>query len=149
LVREGVVRIARRYKLDPSVFVVDVPEELRVTSDATALEVVVTNLLDNAVKYSEREVQVNIVARTVEGNFLELHFVDSGIGIPQKSLKKIFDRFYRVPAERVNSRRGTGLGLFVVASLIKSLGGKVKASSPGENRGATLEVLLPMEAQEV
>ena len=148
LIEEGVLRIAKRYKLALSVFEVDVPEQLVLVSDATALEVVVTNLLDNAVKYSEREVQIQIQGREIDGGFLELRFKDKGIGIPPKALNKIFDRFYRVPMETVNSRRGTGLGLFVVASLVKSLGGRVKASSRGENQGSTLEVLLPLEAQD-
>ena len=148
LVREGVLRVAKRYKLDPAVFRVHVPESLVVISDLTALEVVVINLLDNAVKYSEREVEVEVHGREVDGLFLELRFTDKGIGIPQKSLKKIFDRFYRVPSESVNVRRGTGLGLFVVASLVKSLGGRVRAFSEGGHRGTTLEVMLPLEAQE-
>ena len=148
LVREGVLRVAKRYKLDPAVFRVHVPESLVVISDLTALEVVVINLLDNAVKYSEREVEVEVHGREVDGLFLELRFTDKGIGIPQKSLKKIFDRFYRVPSESVNVRRGTGLGLFVVASLVKSLGGRVRAFSGGGHRGTTLEVMLPLEAQE-
>ena len=145
LVDEVVGRLSKRYKLSRDVFSVEVPEGVCLRTDATALEIVMNNLLDNAIKYSDREVSIGISGRYTREGHLSLQVKDTGIGVPPKRLKKIFDRFYRVPGEAVRKRRGTGLGLFVVASLIKGLGGKIRATSPGENRGTTVEILLPAE----
>ena len=145
LLDEVLARFSKRYKLSPDVFSVDLPEGVRLMTDATALEIVMNNLLDNAIKYSDREVCIGIFGRYTREGHLSLQVRDTGIGIPPKGLKKIFDRFYRVPGEAVRKRRGTGLGLFVVASLIKGLGGKIRATSPGESRGTTIEILLPAE----
>ena len=67
-----------------------------------------------------------------------------GIGIHRNQLKRIFKRFHRVPSPAVNERSGTGLGLYVVAQLLRSLGGSIRAESPGADLGTTLLVRLPM-----
>jgi signal transduction histidine kinase len=68
---------------------------------------------------------------------------DAGLGIPKRDLKRVFQRFYRVPDRAASSRRGTGLGLFVASARVRSLGGKLRARSDGKGKGTTIEVLLP------
>ena len=69
---------------------------------------------------------------------------DEGIGIERPQLKRIFKRFYRVPSDDVYSRSGTGLGLYVVAALVRNLGGKIAAHSEGHMRGTRISVRLPV-----
>ena len=76
----------------------------------------------------------------------ELERETHGIGIPRGQLKRIFRRFYRVPGQRVARVKGTGLGLFIVQSIIKRHGGKVRAESEGEGMGSTFIVQLPKSA---
>jgi len=142
LVRRCADYVLERYKLPEEAVKLDVPDSLRVYSDSTALEVVLNNLLDNACKYSNDPVLVEVQA-TIDGDGLvRIEVRDSGIGIPRTALPRIFERFYRVPGEEVNKRRGTGLGLFVVASLVKNLGGSIRASLP-KNGGTSMLVVLP------
>jgi signal transduction histidine kinase len=74
---------------------------------------------------------------------LAVRVADSGIGIPNAQLKRIFKRFYRVPDRFMARVKGTGLGLFIVHSVVKKHGGKVFAESAGLGQGSTFTVLLP------
>jgi len=147
-VREVIGHLAKRYKLPLDDFTIDISSDIVLVTDKTGFETVLNNLLDNAIKYSQSEVQIAVEAKILSDGMLSLRVVDKGIGIPHKALKKVFDRFYRVPQEEVNKRKGTGLGLFVVASLVKSLGGRLRAESSGQNLGTTLEILLPLDSSE-
>lgn len=137
--------VRSRHKVRPGAIRVLVDPELVVWTDQAALEIVVRNLLDNAVKYSGDEVDVEVTARVDRrrGEVL-VEVRDRGIGIPQKDLKRIFHRFYRVSEEGVRARKGTGLGLFVVSSLVRNLGGDVEADSEGPGKGSMLRVRLPL-----
>jgi signal transduction histidine kinase len=73
-----------------------------------------------------------------------LHQVrDHGVGVPAHELKRIFKRFYRVPNRALSKVKGTGLGLFIVRSIVRKHGGKVLAQSAGEGRGTTITLELP------
>jgi signal transduction histidine kinase len=112
-------------------------------SDELALAAVFENLIDNAIKYSQQVVEVVVVAHAGPRGGVVVEVRDRGIGIPRPDIRRVFERFYRVPDEDVRSRRGTGLGLYVVSMLVHSLGGKVEASSPGRGQGTTMRVTLP------
>jgi signal transduction histidine kinase len=71
---------------------------------------------------------------------------DEGIGLERNQLKRIFRRFHRAPDPLVNERSGSGLGLFVVDSLVRNLGGRIRAESDGPGRGSTMHIRLPMSA---
>lgn len=138
-----VAATASRYEVEPAAFQVhcQLPADLRPMLDPVAIEVVVLNLLSNAVKYSAGRLDVRVTV-TRAGEWLAIAVEDSGIGIPQGKLKKVFRRFYRVDlATRV---KGTGLGLYLVQKLIEQLGGEVSVSSDGEGMGATFVVRVPM-----
>jgi signal transduction histidine kinase len=144
LVQRCVDSIVRRYKLEPEELRSDAQPGITMTSDGVALETAVKNLLDNAVKYSDPPVRVELTAVANDGA-LEVVVRDHGIGIPKQHLRRIFDRFYRVPGDRVNARRGTGLGLYVVAQLVRSLGGTLSASSEGDGQGTTMRLTVPLD----
>jgi signal transduction histidine kinase len=145
LLHDAVDELARHYQLEPGSVTVHVVGDGRVVTDAAALATVVKNLVDNGIKYSNRPVHVEVSAR-VEGQRLVLEVQDSGIGIAPKHLKRVFERFYRVPTEAVYSRAGSGLGLFVVWSLVRGLGGRLEAQSEGPDRGTRMRVELPVAA---
>ena len=116
-------------------------EELAVWADEEALEQILDNLLDNAVKYTPQRGRVCVRWRR-EGEQVCLEVADTGIGIPESDLPRIFERFYRVDKARSRELGGTGLGLSIVKHLSQAIHGSVRASSrPGQ--GTTFTVCLP------
>jgi two-component system sensor histidine kinase SenX3 len=112
-----------------------------VMGDVEDLRTVIANLLDNAVKYSPDTVEVS-TDLAVQGDRVVVRISDRGVGIPPGDLKQIFKRFYRTgPA--LNRVKGTGLGLFIVRSLLKKHHGKVFAESAGDGTGTTMTLQLP------
>ena len=116
----------------------------RVLGDQEELKAVVSNLLDNAIKYSGSEVRVAVELEQPEPTRATLRVRDQGVGISPGELKRIFKRFYRVPGAVAMRVKGTGLGLFIVRSVIARHGGKVFAESEGSGRGSTFTVQLPL-----
>lgn len=114
----------------------------RVNGDAEYLRTAVSNVLDNAVKYSGDKVEVRVFLEEKEGGGLTLSVRDTGIGIPESDLKRIFRRFYRVQ-NRPFKVNGTGLGLYIVRSIVRRHGGQVSAHSEGEGKGTTVTLELP------
>ncbi len=141
-------RVAARHELPEDVFTLDSPATLAVRSDPTVLETVLENLLDNAVKYSDPPPRVTVRLSRTPAGAVHIAVEDEGIGLAPKDAKRIFDRFYRVDSEAVRARRGTGLGLFVVLALVRSLGGGLRAVSDGLGRGTTVHVVLPDASEE-
>jgi two-component system sensor histidine kinase SenX3 len=141
------VDIARtRYKLDPNSLSYTESldgEAARVLGDADELRAAVTNLLDNAVKYSHKEVQLSVEIAVLDNKQLSVRIGDRGIGIPAAQLKRIFKRFYRAPGRFMARVKGTGLGLFIVRSVVEQHGGRVFAESEGPGRGSTFTIQLP------
>jgi signal transduction histidine kinase len=144
VLREAVERINSRYNLDDSAINFTASEnEMQVLGDANELQAVFTNLLDNAVKYSGSDIRVLLAIKNLNEKFVIVRIKDFGIGIPQTDLKRIFSRFYRVPNPLTQKKKGTGLGLFIVRSIVKKHGGRIHAESKGEGEGSTFIVQLP------
>jgi two-component system, OmpR family, phosphate regulon sensor histidine kinase PhoR len=101
------------------------------------------NLIDNAVKYSEKEPRIRIVTRSNnEGIFVEVS--DNGIGIARSEQAKIFDKLYRVPTGNIHNAKGFGLGLSYVRTVVERHGGRIEVDSePG--RGSTFKIFIPFE----
>jgi two-component system, OmpR family, sensor histidine kinase SenX3 len=116
----------------------------RVLGDEDELKAAVSNLVDNAVKYSGPQVQVAVELEQPEAEQATLRVRDQGVGISAGELKRIFKRFYRIPGAVAVRVKGTGLGLFIVRSVIARHGGKVFAESEGPGRGSTFTVRLPL-----
>lgn len=105
------------------------------------MEQVLVNLVDNAIKYTPTGGSIDVTAKSSdEGVWVEVK--DTGIGIMQEHLPRIFERFYRVDKARSRESGGTGLGLSIVKNIIESLGGEVRVSSQF-NHGTTFTVVLP------
>jgi two-component system, OmpR family, sensor histidine kinase SenX3 len=117
--------------------------EIKVQGDPEELRTAVSNLLDNAIKYSVGNVDVSVQLDTPDEKHVALRVRDRGVGIPADELKRIFRRFYRVRGRTSARVKGTGLGLFIVRSIAKTHGGKVFAESAGEGRGTTVTMELP------
>ena len=115
----------------------------RVSGDIEELRAAFANLLDNAVKYSDDEVHVVVTVSAPDDKRVTVRVEDQGIGIPQAQLKRIFKRFYRVPGRFMARVKGTGLGLFIVKSVIQKHGGRVYAESAGPGHGSAFTVQLP------
>lgn len=144
LLQRCVEAVLHRHRLSAESIKVEVPGSLTLRTSAIALETIVKNLLDNAVKYSSEPREIWVRASLQDNRYIEISVKDNGIGLEPKHAKIIFERFYRVQSEEVRKRRGTGLGLFVGASLAKSLGGRLSAQSQGIGKGTTMKLLLPV-----
>jgi len=112
-----------------------------VVGDRSQLISAVSNLVENAVKYSNRGGDVNVSCRSVEGR-VEIVVADHGIGIAAADHERIFERFYRVDKGRSRATGGTGLGLSIVRHVVDNHGGTVALRSE-EGRGSTFTVSLP------
>src|SRR5262245_44121878 len=119
------------------------PDTLLLRGDAGALETAVLNLLDNAVKYSKETVKVEIELQGNGDGQAHVRVRDHGIGMSRAHLAFIFNRFYRIGSEVRRSRPGTGLGLFIVKSVVRAHRGTISAESGGPDRGSTFTVTLP------
>jgi signal transduction histidine kinase len=116
----------------------------RVLGDEDDLKAVVSNLVDNAIKYSGPEIRVAVELEQTEPMKATLRVRDQGVGISRPELKRIFKRFYRIPGAMGTRIKGTGLGLFIVRSVVARHGGKVFAESDGPGHGSTFTVQLPI-----
>jgi two-component system, OmpR family, sensor histidine kinase SenX3 len=104
----------------------------------------VSNLIDNAVKFSGNNVQVRVETEKIGDGFVALRVRDEGPGIPKTELKQIFKRFHRVPGSLATRVKGTGLGLYIVRAVAKRHGGRAWAESEGPGRGSTFVLQLPI-----
>jgi len=111
----------------------------KVKSDPEQIEVVTENLLSNALKYSNREVDVRIKR---DGKMIKLEVEDRGIGVPEKEQKSIFDKFYRSSNALNIKEKGSGLGLYLSREIIKNLGGKIGFTSK-KDRGSIFWFKIP------
>jgi signal transduction histidine kinase len=112
-------------------------------ADEDEVRAAVSNLLDNAIKYSGKQVRVTVEVQR-EADRLAVRVKDQGPGIPKSELKQLFKRFYRVPGQLASAVKGTGLGLYIVRSVAKRHGGRAWAESEGPGRGSTFVIEFPL-----
>jgi len=106
----------------------EVPE-LTARADTDRVQQVLSNLVDNAIKYGRNQGTVTIRGRATDDGKVELCVADDGPGIPEDARERIFERFYRVDKARSREQGGTGLGLSIVKHIIQSHGGRVWVES--------------------
>jgi len=114
-----------------------------ILGDPDELRAAVSNLIDNAIKYSDKEVEVTVEVAALDAKRVAVRVTDRGIGIPRGQLKRVFKRFYRVPRRVMSRISGNGLGLFIVRSVVEKHGGRAFAESEGEGCGSTFTIQLP------
>jgi two-component system sensor histidine kinase SenX3 len=129
-----------------TVQVLDVDPGTVIVADHRQLTTAVFNVLENAVKYSERGSSVQVRVHE-DGGDVSIVVKDHGIGIPSRDLERIFERFYRVDKARSRETGGTGLGLAIVRHILRNHGGEVQVSSR-EGEGSTFTLTVPRRHEE-
>lgn len=115
----------------------------KVRADRILLKHAISNLLDNALKYSHDGSTVHLSLLKNRGQ-LQLAVKDEGIGIEAANLGRIFHRFFRADRARQHNEHGTGLGLYLVSIIVHKMKGTVEVTSPGAGRGSTFSIFLPL-----
>jgi signal transduction histidine kinase/CheY-like chemotaxis protein len=113
-----------------------------ISGDPGRLQQVIWNLLSNAIKFTPKGGKVQVVLERINAH-IEIHVLDTGIGIEHEFLAHVFERFRQADASSTRRFGGLGLGLAIVKQLVELHGGTVRVQSPGESRGSTFSVALP------
>ena len=140
MVEESVEDYAARYY--PRVFEEDITEHCKLYGDRTMLQIVVNNLLENAVKYAPADKPIQIVLYT-RNEQAYLQVMDQGAGIPNEEKRKVFTKFYRLGNEESRKTKGTGLGLYLVSKIIYQHKGHI-ALKDNQPNGLIFEVSVPL-----
>lgn len=114
-----------------------VPASERAMIDPEQIKRVINNIIGNSVKYMDKEKGIITVHLTEDNGFIQVCFKDNGKGIPEKDIKKIFERFFRTDQSRNSSKGGSGLGLAIAKKIIQEHGGKIWAESK-EGEGTSI-----------
>ncbi len=148
LINEAVGIVLTGRKLDEEAIRFTEPAEpIKIMGDAADLQTAFINLLDNALKYSSDTPKISIRTKKAAMNKrVDIFIKDNGIGIPPADLKRVFKRFYRVANPPGGEMKGTGLGLFIVKSIVERHGGKISAQSRGVGLGTTFLLQLPLSS---
>lgn len=117
------------------------PEDVQIVADKLHLTNVISNLIDNAIKYSGRQVAINIRIQKTD-DLVEISITDNGIGIPPAQQTRIFERFYRISKGNVHDIKGFGLGLSYVKDIVERHDGSITVRSK-EKEGSTFTILIP------
>ncbi len=141
LVNLCIERVRAAAELNDVSITASVEDDLRIDGDRRQLESALSNLLDNAVKYSDAGTDVVVQAARDE-EWIDIAVTDAGHGVPERDLTRIFERFYRVDQARSRATGGTGLGLSIVRHVAINHGGDVTVRST-EGVGSTFQLRLP------
>jgi signal transduction histidine kinase len=132
-----------RHGLEEKAVCIDGAHGVRVRGNAEELRLAFRNLLENAVRCSVDEVRVDVKVRLPKRRWVEVEVVDQGIGIPASEWERIFERFQRLTSPSVRPRRGLGLGLYLVRSIIRQHKGSVRVIGDGVGKGTRFLLRLP------
>lgn len=142
LLSECAETVCMRYRVSPKTVTLDL-EPCIVQARRIDLEMIFRNLIDNAVKYAGNSPQVEVHLTARNDNQVIVRISDNGQGIPPKLRRKIFRRFERLGLEIEREKPGTGLGLFIVRTLVRRLRGRVKVHDREPSPGTMFEVQIP------
>jgi two-component system, OmpR family, sensor histidine kinase SenX3 len=143
LIEDCVARARILHGLDVDSLIYEPRAATRIQGDPDEVRAAVLNLIDNAVKYSGSNVKIVVEAIPVDDKYVTVKVSDQGAGIAKNELKRIFQRFYRVPGPLATRLKGTGLGLYIVRSVAKRHGGRAWAESEGPGKGSTFVLQFP------
>ncbi len=142
LLHQTALTASQKYGLDPECMQFDT-EPCLVTTRMVDMDLILRNVVDNALKYGGNPPKVEIWLRSnVKGNIL-ISVSDNGRGIPAEMRRKIFQRFVRLGSELTRERPGTGLGLHIVRTLVRRLGGKISVHDCESGHGTLFQLELP------
>jgi signal transduction histidine kinase len=144
LLQECANTICLRYRVPSDTARLDV-QPCRVRARRVDLGMIFRNLIDNAVKYAGPEPEVEIVLQFRPNGNVVTQVRDNGKGIPQELRRRIFGRFVRLGLELERAKPGTGLGLYIVRTLVRRLGGRVRVQDREAGQGTVFEVELPRD----
>jgi signal transduction histidine kinase len=144
VVEECVARARTLYNLSPESLSFRPGTPITILADPDEVRAAVSNLVDNAVRYSGDNVRVTVETGSIHGRDVFVRVRDQGSGIAKAELKQIFKRFYRARGPAAPRVPGTGLGLYIVRSVAKRHGGRAWAESEGPGRGSTFVLQLPI-----
>ena len=142
-VKECVARARILHHIQPEAMEYEPGPPLPILGDYDEVRAAVSNLIDNAIKYSGSDMHIRVSANHTEGRFAEVRVKDQGPGIAENELKRIFKRFYRIHGPIATRVKGTGLGLYIVRSVAKRHGGRAWAESAGSDQGSTFVIQFP------
>jgi signal transduction histidine kinase len=142
LLRECAATVCLRYRVPSDTVHLDL-QPCVVRARRVDLEMIFRNLIDNAVKYAGAEPEVEVTLRSQSNGCTLARIGDNGRGIPHKLRRKIFGRFVRLGLELRREKPGTGLGLYIVRTLVKRLGGRVRVHGREAGPGTVFEIQLP------
>lgn len=142
LLREISASVCNSHQLPVESVTLNTPETW-ILSKPVQLEILFRNLIDNAVKYGGTPPEVWVDLQPQPNQRILVTVSDAGPGIPAHQRRKVFGRFVRLGNELERSRPGTGLGLYLVRTIVRSLGGNIRVRDRRNGTGARLEVLLP------
>jgi two-component system, OmpR family, phosphate regulon sensor histidine kinase PhoR len=142
VLRDCAMTICLRYRVDSDTVSLDL-EPCMVRAKRVDLEGVFRNLMDNAVKYAGEPPRVNVTMHPADDNRVIVRVGDNGRGIPAKLRRKIFGRFVRLGSELERDRPGTGLGLYIVRTLVRRLRGRIEVHDQDSGTGTVFQVDLP------
>jgi signal transduction histidine kinase len=144
VVDECVKRARTLYNLSSDSLAFAPGAPITILADPDEVRAAVSNLVDNAVRYSGDNVKVSVETGSIQGRDVFVRVRDQGAGIAKTELKQIFKRFYRGRGPAAPRVPGTGLGLYIVRSVAKRHGGRAWAESEGPGRGSTFVLQLPI-----
>ncbi|HEY6344957.1 MAG TPA: HAMP domain-containing sensor histidine kinase [Bryobacteraceae bacterium] len=144
VVEECVARARTLHQLPPESLAYTPGASVTILADLDEFQAAISNLIDNAVKYSGSEIRITVETAAASGDHVLVRVHDQGAGIPKTELKQIFKRFHRVPGMVATRIPGTGLGLYIVRSVAKRHGGRAWAESEGPGHGSTFVLELPV-----
>jgi two-component system sensor histidine kinase SenX3 len=151
LVQDAVELARSRHHLPPEAMAWELDgkpaEPLSVTGDRDELSTALSNVLDNAVKYSQKHPRIRVEVVTPDLDKVLIKVQDNGVGIPRGDLKRVFKRFYRVLTPGSTQVKGSGLGLFIVRAIARRHGGNAYAESEGAGKGTAVTIELPRYQQ--
>jgi two-component system sensor histidine kinase SenX3 len=143
LIEDSAARARVLHHLEPAALTYRQLAAVKIMGDEDELRAAVSNLIDNAIKYSGAKAQVSVDSK-LDGKYVSIMVKDNGVGIPKGELRRIFKRFYRVSIPGTPRVMGTGLGLFIVRSVAKRHGGSAWAESEGPGQGSIFTLQLPI-----
>lgn len=119
------------------------PDNLNLKSNRLAFNLIFGNLIENSIKYSPNDTLIRVIV-TQSAHHIHCEICDCGVGLTKREQKRIFDMFHRSPRATKQAIPGTGIGLYIVKSMTRALGGRVWAKSEGLGKGSSFHILLPI-----